>query len=78
MNVLRWLKAYVVVYIRMLSTMNSERLTYAAAIMLVAIIAALLGPACTVALLVVSVLVLPALNPEVKQEIDRELRKSKF
>ena len=74
-DVFKWLGAYVVVYSRMLHRTSRSRLGFIAAVVFALIIAALLGPVGTLAVLFVALFILPAINTELRREVDNEYKK---
>lgn len=72
MRLLKWLQACLLVYTRRLAATSSKtRLIFASGIVAV-IIAAMLGLAATLIILIIAGLMLPLLNDSVKRDIDRE------
>ena len=77
MKVLHWLEACLIVYIRRLFMLSEASLVKAAMFIFVLMLAATLGPLATACLILIAVLVLPALNSDVKKEIDKEYTRSR-
>lgn len=77
MSFIRWVDAYVVVCLRMLSTWSSHTKGVIIVCLCGLLLAGAIGLPATVALLVVGVLVLPVLNHDIKSAIDREYTKRK-
>ena len=77
MKVLQWLHALGVVYLRRLAAMNGRVRAQVLLVLMALLVSAWIGLAATIVLLIAGVLVLPALNPDVKAEIDAEYGKSK-
>ena len=74
MKVLDWFMAYMIVYLGLIKSLSKQGKYYLAAVIVIALVAAALGPLGTVALLVVILFVLPAINSDVRQAVDREYR----
>lgn len=74
MKVLDWFMAYMIVYLGLIKSLSKQGKYYLAALIVIALVAAALGPLGTVALLVVILFVLPAINSDVRQAVDREYR----
>ena len=72
MKVLDWFMAYMIVYLGLIKSLSKQGKYYLAAVIVIALVAAALGPLGTVALLVVILFVLPAINSDVRQAVDRE------
>ena len=77
MKVLRWLGACLTVYIRHLFMLSEASLVEAVMLIFVLLLAAALGPLATVVLILIAVFVLPALNSDVREEIDKEYTRSR-
>ena len=78
MRFLLWLHACLVVYLRRLAAMDSRAQRTLGMLCVSVIVAAFIGPAATLVLLFVTLLILPLLNDGVKREIDAEYAKSKI
>jgi hypothetical protein len=77
MNFLKWIGACLTVYIRRLGMLDNMSLIKVFILAFVLLLAASLGLPATVFLLIVAVFVLPALNSNIKREIDDEYTKRK-
>ena len=77
MKFLLWLHACVVVYLRRLVAMDSRAQRTLGMLCVSVIVASFIGPAATLVLLFVVLLLLPLMNDGVKREIDNEYAKSK-
>jgi hypothetical protein len=77
MNFLKWIGACLTVYIRRLGMLDNMSLIKVFILAFVLLLAASLGLPATVFLLIVAVFVLPALNSDIKREIDDEYTKRK-
>jgi len=75
MNILKWLQAYATVYCRRLSNTDRKTLLFIVALIFVAVLASALGPAATMVLGVVIIFVLPAINADVRSEVDDEYKR---
>jgi ABC-type antimicrobial peptide transport system permease subunit len=73
-DVLKWLGAYATVHSRRMHQMSRSNLRIIAAVVVALIVAALLGPLATVVLICVVLFVLPAVNTDVRSEVDREYK----
>ena len=73
----KWLGAYVTVYSQRIHNTGRSKLALIAAVVFALMIAALLGPLGTVVLILVVLFVLPALNTDVRSEVDKEYKKRK-
>ena len=72
MRLLMWLQACLLVYSRRLAATSRKTKMFAAAIVFTAIIASLLGLLATICTMLIACVLLPLLNPDIKNEIDRE------
>ena len=70
-----WLQAYAIVYSGMVRSLSRGKFLVIAALVFVAIIASLLGPLPTAIMLVIGLFILPAINTDVRQAIDKEYNK---
>jgi hypothetical protein len=77
MKVLKWLQAYAIVYSRRLKELDSRTIMFFAALVFVAILALALGPLGTLVLGAIVIFVLPAINADVRSEVDDEYNKRK-
>lgn len=75
MDILVWLQAYATVYVRRLSKMDRKTLLSILVLIVVAVLASALGPAATMVLGVVIIFVLPAINADVRSEVDAEYKR---
>lgn len=73
-DVFKWLGAYATVYSRRVHQMSRSSLRIIAAVVVALIVAALLGPLATVVLICVVLFLLPAVNTDVRSEVDREYK----
>lgn len=78
MNVIRWLQAYATVYVHRLSKLDSKTILVIVALIVVAILASVLGPLATAVLGLIVIFVLPAINSDVRSEVEDEFRRRKF
>ena len=78
MNVIRWLQAYATVYVHRLSQLDSKTILVIVALIVVAILASVLGPLATAVLGLIVIFVLPAINSDVRSEVEDEFRRRKF
>ena len=76
-NFFIWLGAYATVYSRRIHQTSPSKLRTIAAVVVALIIAAILGPLATAVLICVVLFVLPAINTELRSEVDREYNKHK-
>ena len=74
-NILKWLGAYVVVYSRRVCNTSRSKLALIAAVVFALFVAAILGPLGTAVLVIVILFVLPAINTELRSEVDREYKR---
>lgn len=77
MNILKWLGACGTVYLRKLFACDNATLIKVCIFVLLLFLAAGIGPLATLFLLVVCVVFLPALNNDIKREIDQEYNRRK-
>lgn len=75
MNFFKWLQAYATVYARRLGKLDSKTLLCIGALIFVAVLASALGPAATLVLLAVVIIVLPAINSDIRSEVDDEYKR---
>ena len=77
MNFLRWLAACFTVYMKRLVLSDNMTLIKAAVIIFFLMLAAAIGQLATLFVIVVAIIALPALNPDIKKEIDEEYTRRK-
>jgi len=77
MNVLKWLAACFTVYMKRLVHSDNMTLIKASVIIFFLMLAAAIGQLATLFLIVVAIIALPALNPDIKKEIDEEYTRRK-
>ena len=77
MNVFRWLQAYATVYARRLSKLESKTILFIFALIVVAVLSLVLGPVGILVLGVIVVFVLPAINTDIRSEVEDEMRRRK-
>lgn len=75
MRFLQWIEACLTVYLRRLANLSRTSVVKAVVLIFVILLAAMIGLPATVVLVLVAVFVLPALNSDIKNEIDREYTK---
>ena len=75
MRFLQWIEACLTVYIRRLATLSRESVVRAVLLIFVIVLAATIGLPATVILVLIAIFVLPALNSDIKNEIDKEYTK---
>ena len=74
---LKWLGAYVTVYSRHVCKTSRSKLALIAAVVFALFLAAVLGPLGTAVLVIVVLFVLPAINADVRSEVEHEYRNRK-
>lgn len=77
MDFIRWLQAYATVYSRRVSNLSAKTIIYLAALAVVALLALILGPLGMLALAVIVLFVLPAINTDVRSEVEQEYNNRK-
>lgn len=77
MNVIKWLQAYATVYVHKLSQLDSKTILMIITLIVVAVLASFLGPLATAVLGLIVIFVLPAINTELRSEVDAEYRRRK-
>ena len=75
MRFLQWIEACLTVYIRRLATLSRESVVRAVLLIFAIVLAATIGLPATVILVLIAIFVLPALNSDIKNEIDKEYTK---
>lgn len=77
MDFIKWLQAYAAVYSRRARNLSAKTIIYLAALVVVALLALILGPLGMLALAVIVLFVLPAINTDVRSEVEQEYNKRK-
>lgn len=77
MDFIKWLQAYATVYSRRARKLSTKTIIYLAALVVVALLALILGPLGMLALVVIVLFVLPAINTDVRSEVEQEYNKRK-
>lgn len=77
MDFLNWLQAYATVFIRRLSKLDSKTILFGFALIVVAVLSLVLGPIGILVLGVIVVFVLPAINADIRSEVEEEMRRRK-
>lgn len=75
MRFLQWIEACLTVYLRRLANLSRASVVKVVVLIFAILLAAMIGLPATVVLVLVAVFVLPALNSDIKNEIDREYTK---
>lgn len=75
MRFLQWIEACLTVYVRRLATHSRESVVRAVMLIFAFVLAATIGLPATVVLVLIAIFVLPALNSDIKNEIDKEYTK---
>lgn len=77
MDFIKWLQAYATVYSRRARNLSTKTIIYLAALVVVALLALILGPLGMIALACIVLFILPAINTDVRSEVEREYNKRK-
>lgn len=77
MDFFKWLQAYATVYTRRLSKLDSKTILFCIALIVVAVLSIALGPLGILVLGVIVVVVLPAINSDIRSEVEDEMRRRK-
>ena len=77
MDFIKWLQAYATVYSRRARNLSAKTIIYLAALVVVALLALILGPLGMLALAVIVLFVLPAINTDVRSEVEQEYNNRK-